>query len=129
MSSQNGSDMTIEELVRFAELHALSAAVIERACVKGKLSIHEVYTAFAKDVHEKYIQGIYTWRFCDAAMNSLYSYAYVFSDTCLPDYAWHVFIAFDEGEYIHPGDPIDFDCETRTKALLGEIVLDPLPRP
>jgi hypothetical protein len=47
---------------------------------------------------------------------------YVFSNTCLPEYAWQVFTAFDEGEYVHPGDPMDFDCETRTRALLAKIV-------
>lgn len=119
--SAKESNMTIEELVQFAASHPLNAAVVEQVCAQAQLSIHAVFTAFARDVAEKYLQGTYTWCFGDVVMNCLYTYAYVFSDTGLPAYAWQVFIAFDEGEYIHPGDPPDFEHETRTKALLAEI--------
>ncbi|MGA2222690.1 MAG: hypothetical protein ABSH21_13110 [Verrucomicrobiia bacterium] len=113
--------MTIEELVRFAESQALNATVVEQACIKEKLSLQELYTAFARDVAEKYAKGVYSWSYCDAAMNRLFAYAYPVTDTGLPEFAWKVYIAFDEGEYFHPGDPKDFDPESRTKALLAEI--------
>jgi hypothetical protein len=54
-------------------------------------------------------------------MNSLFSYAYVASDECLSDYARAVFEAFDGAEYVHRGDPPDFDHEARTRRMLLEL--------
>jgi|SRR5579859_6754224 len=114
--------MTIEELVRFAATQPLNVAVVEQACIQEELPLQDLYTAFAQDVAKKYAEGVYSWSYGDAAMNNLFRYAYPATNTCLPKFAFKVFIAFDDGEYIHAEDPKGFDPELRTKTLLAELV-------
>ena len=55
-------------------------------------------------------------------MNVLSAAAYnVPDDFGLTDFAWAVYLAFDEGEYIHHDSP-EMDGEPRTKALLAEVL-------
>ena len=62
-----------------------------------------------------------TYRDGDAAMNDLFAYATAGGGAELSRLAWHVFEAFDEGEYLHAGEPVDEQGEVKTKKLLGAI--------
>ncbi len=78
----------------------------------------EFFDQFAGRVANRYWRGEYSWEFADAAMNELFAYAYVRSNSGLSSFAWAVFSAFDEGEYIHAGA----NGEERTLALLEPLI-------
>jgi hypothetical protein len=117
--------MTLQNLIQSASVERPSAAVLEQAAVTLNTSLNALLNAFAREVAEGYLDGKYSWEFGDTVMNNLYSCAYVFSDLCLPDFAWNVFAAFDEGEYIHTGESPELDGEPRTKALLLQLIERP----
>jgi hypothetical protein len=59
--------------------------------------------------------------FADGAMTQLFHFAIVETGAGLSDFAWSVYGAFDEGEYIHDGIAAEEQGETLTRKLLGEI--------
>lgn len=78
-------------------------------------------TAFAHLVATSYMSGKLTFDFADRAMNELFSYSYTDDDRGMPDFAWQVFNAFDQGEFQHPHDSADVDPEVKyTKAILTD---------
>ena len=102
--------MNIESLIRKAAtepIMALPKADVESASEEEKKSIDEICNAFARIVAERFLTGEYSWRYCDAAMNSLFGYGYagygIPEDalTGLPPFAFDIYIAFDEGEFRH----------------------------
>lgn len=85
------------------------------------VSIHTLSDAYSREVAEGYLAGRWPWETGDRAMNDLYAAAYnVPDDFGLSDFAWDVYVAFDEGEYIHADSP-EMDGEPRTKALLSQV--------
>jgi hypothetical protein len=96
----------------------LSRADLEATGAAIGMSLHEISDRLARSVAEGHLRGTYSWELGDAAMNHLSSLAYVYSNFGLPEFAWSIFGAFDEGEYIHQGEPPELDGEARTKALL-----------
>jgi len=116
--------MNLETLIELSTKEPLDSAAIQRVCVQERMPVERVLDAFATKVAEGYCAGRYSWQFGDVAMNALYTYAYVLSDTCLSDHAMGMYEAFDEGEYRHPGDPKDFDGELRTHELLHGLGFD-----
>jgi hypothetical protein len=57
-------------------------------------------------------------------MNGLYIYSYHLDvDRGMPDFSWHVFNAFEEGEYVH-GDTSDtFHDEKYVRAAIQRLLL------
>ena len=98
--------MTIPHLVETAAAAPLKSSIIERACEEEKMSLFELYDAFALHVAEKYLSGEYSWRFCDDAMNHLFTYAHPVSLSGMPAFAFEVYSAFDEGEYRPEGEAL-----------------------
>ena len=117
--------MNLEALIQFADTNSLTAEVVRSVCEEERKSVQELFDAFAVKIARGYLEGRYPWQLGDGAMNSLFSYAYAFSDECLSDYARGVYEAFDEAEYVHPGDPRDFDHESRTRSMLQALKEEP----
>jgi hypothetical protein len=98
--------VAITTLIESAASGPLTKADIERVCEEEKKSLFEFYDAFARIVAEKFAGGEYAWAFCDAAMNSLFTYAHPVSLSGLPAFAFEVYSAFDEGEYHEEGEAL-----------------------
>jgi len=103
----------VQESLSESELSALTHA--------PQLALSDLCDGVAREVAEGYLQGTYTWEHCDLAMNNLFASAYAVGTFGLPTFAWRVFEAFDEGEYIHT-DSAEPDGKPRTKALLLEFL-------
>ncbi len=115
--------MSLNALIQRATLsEPYSEARLDQEARGLGVSIHSLCDAFAREVAEGYLRGDYSWEVGDIAMNSLYSSAYGIADFGLPDFATRVFEAFDEGEYIHRGEPRENDGEPRTRALLAPLI-------
>jgi hypothetical protein len=54
-------------------------------------------------------------------MNELFGYAYPGGGPELSRLAWLVYEAFDQGEYLHDGEPAERQGEVKTRLLLGRI--------
>jgi hypothetical protein len=113
--------MTIDLLIRIASEEGLKATDVEAAASDLRMSLNDVCDAFAKRVAQGYLDGEYSYRIGDTAMNSLFAFAYPMSGTGLPNLARQVYEAFDEGEYHHLGEAEELQGEVRTKSLLARV--------
>ena len=96
--------MRLSELIeRAASDQRLQPSDVESAAAEMGLSIGDLLDAFARSVATDYLQGRISFNFADVAMN------------------WDVYIAFDDGEYIHEGMPEEEQGEVLTRALLSRI--------
>ena len=84
------------------------------------LPVSGVIDLFARTVATRYLQGDYSYERADMAMNQLYGFAYMANDLGFSEFAWEVFYAFDEGEYVH-ADPESTHGEELTRELLNKI--------
>jgi hypothetical protein len=96
-----------------------SQADIEETARNLGVSVSALCDEFALEVAKGFMDGDYSWDFGDIAMNGLYSCAYANGDFGLPDFAFEVFEAFDEGEYRHSKGP---SGEARTRTLLEPLL-------
>lgn len=76
---------------------------------------------FARTVATRYLRGQCSFGFADMAMNQLFGFAHAETGPGLSEFAWQVFGAFDEGEYVHQGESPDEQGEARTRKILGGI--------
>ena len=75
--------------------------------------------AFSFQVASSYLSGQLDFEAGDRAMNNLYSFSYHGEDRGMPEFAWDIFNAFDQGEYYHSGDSREIDpAEAYTKPML-----------
>ena len=114
--------MDLHNLIDKANLGALDTPSIEEASRNLGVTVEELCDLVAKTISLRYLEGTVAWQYGDNVMNSLYSWAYGPSDVCLSDFAWDVYIAFDEGEYIHKNSSPELDGEPRTKILLYKLL-------
>ncbi|WP_100641512.1 hypothetical protein [Marinobacter salexigens] len=118
-------------------LEALIKAAATRGTEPEYSTILEFCTAtrtmpeqFCNDYAVWVAKGFYeerlTYEFCDGAMNYLWGFMTtppVFGeDKNIPEPAFEIYRAFDEGEYHHQGDPSAIDpVEKYTKPLVEEL--------
>ena len=114
--------MNLQDFIQQAFLKAPSEAIIRNVAAELHMSVEALLEALAKNAATNYLGGAYSWEFGDRVMNNIYSSTYVHSDLCLPPFAWKVFEAFDEGEYVHRGVLPEMDGEPRTRTLLLEVL-------
>ena len=115
--------MTILELVKSSTEISTDPQIFETGCKDLGLSLPEFCDAFAIEVARQYHNGFLSWDDCDGAINSLfYAYVHNFDQATFPELAYSVFSAFDDGEYLHPGDPESFDPQTHTKTQIKTII-------
>ena len=60
--------------------------------------------AFAEHLAQRYLSNGVTWKIADVVANHYYSLMVQHCGRRMPDYAWEVYIAFDEGEIDGRGD-------------------------
>jgi hypothetical protein len=114
--------MKLDDLIKTASSNQpLDSADVEGTAQQLALSVGEVLDLFARTVASRYLRGEYAYGLADMAMVQLFTFAYNVTDLGLSDFAWEVFYAFDEGEYIHEGEPLEQQGEVRTRELLGRI--------
>ena len=70
----------------------------------------------------RYLAEKIAWEDADAAINNLYALAYVRDDFGLGEFAWSVYLAFDEGEYVHGAGDLQLDGEPRTRKILSSLM-------
>jgi hypothetical protein len=73
--------------------------------------------AFAEHLVQQYFSNSITWQDADAVANHYYSLMIQHCGTRMPDYAWDVYLAFDEGEMDSRGDSFTRD---RLNAVQGK---------
>ncbi|KFN41770.1 hypothetical protein N789_14765 [Arenimonas oryziterrae DSM 21050 = YC6267] len=85
---------------------------------------HEEFCdAFSRRVAHEYLAGRLTYASADQAMNCLDTFCHHSTERGMPEYSWDVYLAFDEGEYLHPGDPDEVDPVAKyTRPAVQEIV-------
>lgn len=113
--------MNLPSLVQSIYAKPPTAAQLEEAANSMSISLETLLDAFAREVAEGYMSGKYSWEVGDCAMTNLFATAYGPADICLSQFAYDVYIAFDEGEYMHK-DQSELDGEPRTQALLRPLL-------
>lgn len=101
-----------ERLVDIACRGDLVLEHLERYCATTGTDIQAASDSLALHVARCFLSGTLEFDECDLAMNSLFhvmtSEPYLeLTDRSIPDDAFAVYRAFDEGEYVHPGDQPD----------------------
>lgn len=115
--------MTIDDFLKRVSQSPLTVADLEQAAVELQIDEFALCDMIARDVGEGYLSGKYSWEFGDVTMSNLSAIRLRNCDRELSEFAWQVFVAFDEGEYKHPGTP-ELDGEPRTRLML-EAILGP----
>ncbi len=113
--------MTLDALIRTASESPLQAENVQAAADSLRVTVVEIYDLFAKRVAQQYLHGELSYTIGDAAMNELFGYAYPGGGPELSRLAWQVYEAFDEGEYLHAGEPAEQQGEVKTRLLLARI--------
>ena len=113
--------MTLSALIQLAIHSPLLAEHVEAAAGHLHLTVEELYDLFATTVAKQYLKGNLSYGSGDAAMNGLFGYGTTGGGPELTRLAWRVFEAFDEGEYLHAGEPAEQQGEPKTRMLLARI--------
>jgi hypothetical protein len=111
--------MTLKQIVAQMLVGRTDLASFDAASREAGVSRDELATLFAREVANGYLHDRYTWQEGDNALNSLNG-LFNLNGERLSGLALDVFLAFDEGEYIHDGDEAN-DGEPRTKSLLSRL--------
>jgi hypothetical protein len=114
--------MTLYDLITKIAQDPPSESALSTIARDLDLSLSALCDALARETGAGYLLERVSWEVGDAAMNNLFSAAYVNHNFGLPDFARRVFEAFDEGEYIHKGEPAELDGEARTRSMLTTIL-------
>lgn len=113
--------MTIDELIQIAHERSPGPDEVQAAAASLQMDVPAVYDRFARKVANGYLSGEFDFTYSDAAMNGLFGYAYPGGGPEFTRLAWQVYHAFDEGEYLHSGEPTELQGEPKTRALLSKI--------
>jgi hypothetical protein len=111
--------LTLEELISRAAADRLDAAEVAETAASLGVSARELFDQFARLLAERYREGSYSWEFGDAAMNQLFTFAYVTTELGLSPFARAVFGAFDEGEYVREEEP---QGEALTRLMIDSLI-------
>lgn len=88
------------------------------------MTVSDFLDRFARRVAHQYFEGDLSFEVADCAINSLSSYCLSQYEVILPSYANDVYLAFDQGEFIHAGDEVGSDPEVKyTKSQIRAIVV------
>ena len=112
--------MNVSELIQAAYFTGLDTPQMEAAALQMGISLDALSDLIAKTIALDYVNGSISWEFGDKVMNRLYGWAYGPLDVGLSEFAWDVYIAFDEGEYIHKGDTPGLPSDARTMPLIKQ---------
>jgi hypothetical protein len=113
--------MTLDALIQVASENPLRGQQVAAAAEQLRATVTEFYDLFARTVAQRYLNGELSYTSGDAAMTHLFGYATSGGGPELSRFAWQVFEAFDEGEHVHVGEPVEEQGEVKTRALLARI--------
>jgi hypothetical protein len=120
--------MTLTHLLESADRNTLELR--ELLLLAQQLEVTPVTASehVALHVAESFSTGAIEYETGDRIMNSLFSLVttkefWEISDSVVPPLVMAVYQAFDEGEYIHPGDPPDVDLVAKyTSPLIADVL-------
>jgi hypothetical protein len=107
-----------------AETNALEATEFVEWCAQTGMSALEASNALARQIASDYIDGQLDYVFCDRVINSIMNAVttdefFSISDRTVPEHVKLVYLAFDAGEYVHPGDaPTDNQEQKYTRPMI-----------
>jgi hypothetical protein len=119
--------VNIYELVNRCVGQKLSRAEFDQYALDHDLTFAVLCNQIATQMAKNYLQGKLDFDFCDQVMNRVYSFTIdaLMEDLIddLPQPADAIYLAFDQGEYHHPGDDSSVDAaEKYTKPELVRIL-------
>ncbi|WP_156401399.1 hypothetical protein [Duganella sp. Root1480D1] len=117
--------MNTEDILRQIVEHEYpSASVFDDALSVCGRSRNAFSENFAKEVAQRYLHGTIAFDVADCAINALSAWTPLedFSACC-----WAIYLAFDEGEYLHRGQAAGTNEELFTRPLLIKAKSDFFP--
>ena len=112
--------MTLDDILDVCVNAQPSDEQLDAFCAHSGRTRASALDAIAQDVAHRYMIGSLTYNLGDAAMNHLFAYGS--RRGMLPEIMESVFLAFDEGEYVHSGDSPEITPDTRTRPKIAEIL-------
>jgi hypothetical protein len=106
--------MQVDQYIDIAVQRPLALGDIDLGIDPMPEAVKGFCDAFARRLVERHFSHDLSWNDADAAANNYYTLMIKHCGTRMPDYAWDVFLAFDEGKVDDRGDPF-------TRARLTEI--------
>jgi hypothetical protein len=74
-------------------------------------------------IANRFLANQMTYELADTAINWVRGYSLTTESTSLPEPCSEIYLAFDQGEFLHPSEPPDLDpVEAYTRPLLKDIV-------
>jgi hypothetical protein len=112
------------ELSVKAEAYGLTLSDLSATCEKFDVAPQDVLNELSVAVAEGYLQGSLIYDFCDGVMNGIINAVVEVGMTNdMPQPAFSLYQAFDQGEWIRSNDPPETDpSEKYTKPVVQEIM-------
>ena len=86
-------------------------------------SVDRICNELAWLIANQFLADQMPYELADTAINWVRGYSLLTESSSLPEPCSEIYLAFDQGEYLHPSEPADVDpVETYTRPLLKEIV-------
>lgn len=114
----------IKKLSVKAVAEGLTLSDLAPICERFGVEPHEVLNELAVAIAEGYLQGSLLYDFCDAVMNGIINaMVEVGMTNDMPQPAFSLYQAFDQGEWFRSKDPAETDpSEKYTKPIVEEIM-------
>ncbi|MGF6221303.1 hypothetical protein [Pseudomonas frederiksbergensis] len=114
----------LKELSVKAEAYGLTLSDLASTCDKFGIAPQDVLNELSVAVAEGYLQGSLIYDFCDGVMNGIINAVVEVGMTeDMPQPAFSLYQAFDQGEWIRSNDPPETEpSEKYTKPVVQEIM-------
>lgn len=114
----------LNELSVKAEIDGLTLSDLVPICERFGVSPHDVLNELSVAVAQGYLQGSLIYDFCDGVMNGIIkAVVEVGMTNDMPEPAFSLYQAFDQGEWCRRNDPPETDpSEKYTKPVVEEIM-------
>lgn len=114
--------MTLDAILALCMTRTPTSEEMRSFCRAASLTVDDAVNSIALAVARRYALGSIDYATGDKAMNCLYSYAFL-QENRLPSPMYEVYLAFDEGEYVHRGDSKDVEPEAKyTRPMIAKIL-------
>jgi hypothetical protein len=115
--------MRIDELFKVSTSRQPTWEEIAACCASLGDDTEGALNSIALSLAERYDLAQMDFATADVVANALHSWCLLTRDRVLPDPAYQVFLAFDEGEYHHASDSRDVDPEVKyTRPMIKDVL-------
>ena len=115
--------MMFDEIMQKAAEEPLVKSEVDAFCAQEAVSIDAFCDALARRITTDYAKGDLPFLFCDSVANHIFSFMIAFYQKPPPEFAYSVFLAFDQGEYRRAKDPVGSSLEELyTKPMIAMIL-------